>query len=65
MFRRIGVTIEYPGFYPNLTAKENLLYNARMMGVKEKRMDEWSLLMPTFVIFLIASIVITKKRDIH
>jgi bacitracin transport system ATP-binding protein len=36
LFRRIGVTIEYPGFYPNLTARENLTYNAEMHGIRER-----------------------------
>jgi bacitracin transport system ATP-binding protein len=40
LYRRMGVTIEYPGFYPNLTARENLLYNAKMMGIKKTRIDE-------------------------
>lgn len=40
LFRRIGATIEYPGFYPNLTARENLYYNARMFGIDEARIDE-------------------------
>lgn len=40
LFRRIGATIEYPGFYPNLTAKENLYYNAKMFGIKETRINE-------------------------
>lgn len=39
LYRRIGVTIEYPGFYPNLTARENLQYNARMIGIKESRIE--------------------------
>lgn len=40
LFRRIGATIEYPGFYPNLTARENLYYNAKMFSISEARIDE-------------------------
>ncbi|MZP29989.1 ATP-binding cassette domain-containing protein [Heliobacterium undosum] len=41
MFRRIGSMIEYPGFYTHLTARENLLYNARMIGLPNlKAVDE-------------------------
>lgn len=40
LFRRIGATIEYPGFYPNLTAQENLYYNAQIFGVKKSRIHE-------------------------
>lgn len=40
LFKRIGATIEYPGFYPNLTARENLYYNAKMFGVKQSRINE-------------------------
>lgn len=40
LFKRIGATIEYPGFYPNLTARENLYYNAKMFGVKPARINE-------------------------
>ncbi|SHJ92791.1 ABC transporter ATP-binding protein [Desulforamulus aeronauticus] len=40
LFRRIGATIEYPGFYPNLTAKENLYYNAKMFEIKPSRINE-------------------------
>lgn len=36
LLQRIGSMIEYPGFYPNLTAKENLEIHRRMMGVQEK-----------------------------
>ncbi len=40
LFRRIGATIEYPGFYPNLTAWENLYYNAKMFSINEARINE-------------------------
>lgn len=40
LFYRIGATIEYPGFYPNLTAHENLYYNAKLFGVEETRIHE-------------------------
>lgn len=40
LFRQIGVTIEYPGFYPSLTARENLLIYARMMCVTNDRINE-------------------------
>jgi len=36
IYKRIGSIIEYPGFYPNLTAKENLEIHRRMMGVQDK-----------------------------
>lgn len=36
LLQRIGSMIEYPGFYPNLTAKENLEIHRRMMGIQEK-----------------------------
>lgn len=36
LLKRIGSMIEYPGFYPNLTAKENLDIHRRMMGVQDK-----------------------------
>lgn len=36
LLQRIGSIIEYPGFYPNLTARENLEIHRRMMGVQEK-----------------------------
>ena len=39
-FRYIGATIEYPGFYPNLTARENLRYIAAMFNEKKSRVDE-------------------------
>lgn len=42
VYRRIGAVIEYPGFYPNLTAKENLLHNALLIGIPDpaKKIDE-------------------------
>lgn len=43
LLQRIGSMIEYPGFYPNLTAKENLEIHRRMMGVQEKNSIEESL----------------------
>lgn len=36
LLQRVGSMIEYPGFYPNLTAKENLEIHRRMMGIQEK-----------------------------
>ena len=36
LLKRIGSMIEYPGFYPNLTASENLEIHRRMMGVQDK-----------------------------
>lgn len=36
LLQRIGSMIEYPGFYPNLTARENLEIHRRMMGVQDK-----------------------------
>lgn len=36
VYKRMGSIIEYPGFYPNLTAKENLEIHRRMMGVQDK-----------------------------
>ena len=41
LFRRIGAMIEYPGFYPHLTARENLLYNGKMIGIPDlKQIDQ-------------------------
>lgn len=37
LLQRIGSMIEYPGFYVNLTAKENLEIHRRMMGVQDKK----------------------------
>jgi len=40
-YRRIGSVIETAGFYPNLTASENLEIHRRLMGVKDKgNLDE-------------------------
>lgn len=36
ILRRIGSIVEVPGFYGNLTARENLLINAKIMGVHKK-----------------------------
>lgn len=36
ILRRIGAIVEFPGFYGNLTAKENLQINARIMGIHKK-----------------------------
>ncbi len=36
LFQRIGSMIEYPGFYTNLTAGENLDIHRRMMGIQDK-----------------------------
>ncbi len=36
VFGRIGAIIETPGFYPNLTARENLDIHRRMMGIPNK-----------------------------
>ncbi|MDZ5471281.1 ABC transporter ATP-binding protein [Bacillus sp. 31A1R] len=41
ILRRIGSIVEIPGFYENLTGKENLMINAKIMGVKKKQaLDE-------------------------
>lgn len=41
LLRRIGAIIETPGFYPNLTATENLKILARIRGgLKEKDIEE-------------------------
>nr|WP_232345482.1 ABC transporter ATP-binding protein [Paenactinomyces guangxiensis] len=37
LFQRIGAMIEYPGFYMNLTAVENLDIHRRMMGIYDHR----------------------------
>ncbi|TCO76881.1 ABC transporter ATP-binding protein [Marinisporobacter balticus] len=34
---RIGSIIEFPGFYPNLTAKENLEIHRRLIGIQGKK----------------------------
>lgn len=36
VYGRIGAVIETPGFYPNLTARENLDIHRRMMGIPNK-----------------------------
>ncbi len=36
LLQRVGSMIEYPGFYPNLTAGENLEIHRRMMGIQDK-----------------------------
>ncbi len=35
-YRKIGSIIDYPGFYGNLTAEENLDIHRRLLGVKDK-----------------------------
>ncbi|WP_308638029.1 ABC transporter ATP-binding protein [Paenibacillus silvisoli] len=36
VLRKVGSVIEYPGFYPNLTAIENLDIHRKMMGIQGK-----------------------------
>lgn len=36
ILRRVGSIVEVPGFYENLTARENLMINAKLMGVHKK-----------------------------
>jgi bacitracin transport system ATP-binding protein len=36
IYKKIGAVIEYPGFYPNLTAEENLEIHRRMIGIENK-----------------------------
>lgn len=43
ILRRIGSIVEVPGFYENLTAKENLLINAKIIGVHKKNAIEEAL----------------------
>ncbi|WP_160669797.1 ABC transporter ATP-binding protein [Clostridium sp. C8-1-8] len=43
IYKRIGSTIEYPGFYPNLTAEENLEIHRRMTGIENKEYIKESL----------------------
>ena len=43
IYKRIGATIEYPGFYPNLTAVENLDIHRRMMNIENKEYIKESL----------------------
>src|SRR5699024_5086043 len=41
--RRIGSIVEVPGFYEHLTARENLLINAKILGVHKKNTIEEAL----------------------
>ncbi|MED4754980.1 ABC transporter ATP-binding protein [Brevibacillus choshinensis] len=43
ILRRVGSIVEFSGFYENLTARENLLINARLMGVHTKNAIEEAL----------------------
>ncbi|MFZ5969851.1 MAG: ABC transporter ATP-binding protein [Bacillota bacterium] len=43
ILRRIGSTIETPGFYPELTAFENLKINAKLIGIHDSKAIEESL----------------------
>src|SRR5699024_7917802 len=43
ILRRIGYIVEVPGFYENLTARENLLINANILGVHKKNTIEEAL----------------------
>lgn len=43
ILRRIGSIVEHSGFYENLTARENLLINAKLMGVHKKNAIEEAL----------------------
>lgn len=36
IYKRVGSTIEYPGFYPNLTAEENLEIHRRMLSIENR-----------------------------
>ncbi|PHC83315.1 bacitracin ABC transporter ATP-binding protein [Bacillus wiedmannii] len=40
ILRRIGSIVEVPGFYENLTAKENLLINTKIIGLHKKNAIE-------------------------
>src|SRR5699024_1210876 len=40
ILRRIGSIVEVPGFYENLTARENLSINAKILGVHKKNTIE-------------------------
>jgi len=40
VFNRIAATIESPGFYPNLTARENLLYYAKVRNISEPAVND-------------------------
>ena len=43
VLRRIGSMVEVPGFYENLTARENLLVNAKIIGIHKKNAIEEAL----------------------
>jgi len=43
ILRRIGSIIEFSGFYENLTARENLSINAKIMGLQKKNAIEEAL----------------------
>lgn len=43
LYERIGSIIEFPTFYPNLTAAENLEIHRRMMGINDRKRVEESL----------------------
>ncbi|WP_147208816.1 ABC transporter ATP-binding protein [Oceanobacillus sojae] len=43
ILRRVGSIVEVPGFYENLTARENLLINAKIIGVHKKNAIEEAL----------------------
>lgn len=43
ILRRVGSIVEFSGFYENLTARENLLINAKLMGVHKKNAIEETL----------------------
>jgi len=43
ILRRVGSIVEFSGFYENLTARENLLINASLMGVHSKNAIEEAL----------------------
>lgn len=43
ILRRIGAIVEIPGFYENLTARENLLINAKIMGIHKRHAIEEAL----------------------
>lgn len=43
ILKRIGSIVEVPGFYENLTARENLLINAKIIGIHKKNAIEETL----------------------
>src|SRR5699024_6033755 len=43
ILRRIRSIVEFPGFYESLTARENLLINAKILGVHKKNTIEEAL----------------------